>query len=1114
MQILHENSIRRPIITLLAVLATGGVLSGATFTRPSRLHPLRNSAVYSFCQDSTGAVWINTSYGLCRFTGDRHDFPSRALISHKLACNGDDRVYYVAYNGMFCQDIHRTAPTPLRTGDLRIQDGAMRAEADSVWVAADHQLLVSRGDSLWQVAAAADYRFSDLVRRDGGPLVLSDRGGAILTYDAEAGFQEAFRTEEGISTLHFDTQGRLWVGLASDGLLLLDTSFRPVHRWGPADGGPRQEVRSFCETPDGSMLVGAVDGLFAIGANGRCHAAPDGFPEGAPVWNIFRDRDDNIWVGTFYNGVYFLNSDFTPFHRPDGTGVLHQVSALAEDGTGDVWILTDRYGMFRYHPGEGIREIPSGRDIKFQSALYDPVARILWAGTYQGALLSYDPAAGTWHPYAFTDEDGEPFSESVNAILQRDGLLYLGTYHGVYTFDPAVEQTVSRKLFPHERTIYTLRSYGRDSLLVTGFGVFVYDLSTGRLDTLRTSGNCSDGYIRGTDDIYVCETGRGLGRLRSGDARPDYLDDIGLSDPYTSRCCPVSDDLLMVSSRSGVSLVMLDEGTCLNYNADNGLGLTSTRGGCFLRRHDGSVWIGGSDGIAVFDPEAPRRLPSRPRPAFDRIRVNDADRFLPAQLDGLRSLRLEPGDDNFSVDIADFDYSEVHPTAWRYMLKGFDGDWRRFSPETPLTYMNIPPGRYTLLVQYAPDARFEHPGGLSLSIRIPARWFASKVAKGLYLLLAMSIIIVLLYFLYAKMLLAQRLKDEEAEGARRMQLFIGISRQLRTPLSLIMGQLEMFLHRYGATAPGVKYIEHSYVNAKDMSSVISGFVDLENEAEPVLEIHELHAPDQVEEPDDPFRRHDRLLLIVSDNPEMTALLRSVFSSEYDLLSASGVTEGYNLACREQPDIIVCDIIDPSTLEPDLCTRLRQHFETQHIPFVLLTSHASERHHIESVRLGVDAFIVKPFKTELLTTRCRALLENRRILRDKYAMATAVSPRQTAERKDYNFLNAAIGAVERNLYAADLDVGKLCHELNLSKTALNVRLHAVTGLSPRDFIEDIRLRHAAQMLRDSHRPVGEVADLLGFSSPKYFTLRFKKRFGQSPSQYRDAPGSSMPVDRQV
>ncbi|MBR1632934.1 MAG: helix-turn-helix domain-containing protein [Bacteroidales bacterium] len=1090
----------------LFTLATLSLLSlslaeASTYIRPPVFESINSGAAYSVCQDGTGTIWINSSSGLYRYCGTQPRRVSRPLITHGLACNGDRLVYAVSYQSVLRFDVTEDSHSRLSNPGIDYPECVFLAEEDSLLLASDSVLYHSAGDTLLPLAGCPGESFVSMIRSSQGALLLASNSGAIYSYAAGV-FNKEAQLDRTISALYQRPGGNYLVGFATGGFAELSAGFSQVRVWEkkPEKEVPNLKLRSFCSLPDGSVLIGAADGLFRLLPDGECVVETGGVPRGEAVWEVFRDRNGNIWVSTFYNGVYFRNGAYDAFSPLDtGDLSLHQVSAMVEDVRGDVWVFTDNYGMFRLGSDAGQdEEIASGSGIKFQAALYDDKRDGIWAGEFQGHLRYYDIPSSTWEDYYFHDERGVQYEESVQAIVQRDGALLLGTNHGCFVFDPDSETFVSRKLFPYDRPVYSITEYGDSSLVFSSLGVLKYDCRTHSLVSLPVTGHCANAVASG-DTLYVCVTGRGVARLINGE-----LEDVvtsGLSDNSVGRITPLPQGRYLVGNRSGLALIGPGGKVEANYSCADGMGLGSIRGGCFLKRGDGAMWIGGKNGIEIYSTVKSQPAPLPGKPSFDMIFVNNSPRNFGTRLPFLKSVELQPGERNFSVQVEDFDLFAVTPVYWRYRLEDFDEDWTPFDPALPIIYMNVPEGRYRLVAQYSGDPGFANPGEISLRLRLRAPWYATKLAKSAYALAVLLVIVLLLYFLYSRMMLRQRLNYEEEESRRRTRLFVDISRQLRTPLTLILGDLETFFSRYGSSANGMKYIESTYSKAKEMSGIISGYVDLENKYEPVQQPHLLRpaADSPLQEVDlPPSRRHPEQMLIVSDNPEMTAMLRGVLGEEYDILVSSSAAEALSVATSRQPDIIVCDLAPDSSDELGLAAQLRSKYETSHIPFVLITAHASEQRNLESVLSGVDAFIIKPFKTELLVASCRSLLENRRILQEKYALAGG--QQRSSNRKDLNFLNAAIGAVERNLYSEGLNVSRLCSELNMSKTSLTEKLYAATEMSPRDFIEDIRLRHAAQMLLDGTHRVSEIADELGFSSAKYFTIRFKKRFGVPPSSY--------------
>ena len=242
------------------------------------------------------------------------------------------------------------------------------------------------------------------------------------------------------------------------------------------------------------------------------------------------------------------------------------------------------------------------------------------------------------------------------------------------------------------------------------------------------------------------------------------------------------------------------------------------------------------------------------------------------------------------------------------------------------------------------------------------------------------------------------------------------------------------------------------------------------------------------------------MLIIEDDFQMQSLLLSIFEDEYEVTEASDGAEGIEKAQSIQPDIIISDVQMPVMDGLSLCSKLRQDFATCHIPIILLTAHTSVTNNLDGINVGADEFIQKPFSVELLEAKCRTLLENRRLLRQKFSQTIDSVESIVKTDKDADFLNAIIELIDKNILEPEISVPFICEEMHVSKSLLTRKLKGITGYSPRDFIENIRMKHAARLLCDGAHNISDVSYELGFSSPKYFTIRFKKIFGVTPSQY--------------
>jgi DNA-binding response OmpR family regulator len=242
------------------------------------------------------------------------------------------------------------------------------------------------------------------------------------------------------------------------------------------------------------------------------------------------------------------------------------------------------------------------------------------------------------------------------------------------------------------------------------------------------------------------------------------------------------------------------------------------------------------------------------------------------------------------------------------------------------------------------------------------------------------------------------------------------------------------------------------------------------------------------------------MLIVEDDADMRKMLVSIFNNSYGIFEASDGAEGFSLAKSKQPDIIISDVMMPVMDGMSLVAKLRQDFETCHIPVILLTAMSSSDNEIEGINKGADDYIGKPFRVDVLEARCRNLLENRNLLRKKFTKTIASFEGLTKTEKDADFLSRAATVIEENLLSSELGVALLCDKLNISRTILDQKIKGITGMTPRVFIETIRMKQACRLLEAGSGNISEIAYMLGFSSPKYFTIRFKKQFGQTPTEW--------------
>ncbi len=259
------------------------------------------------------------------------------------------------------------------------------------------------------------------------------------------------------------------------------------------------------------------------------------------------------------------------------------------------------------------------------------------------------------------------------------------------------------------------------------------------------------------------------------------------------------------------------------------------------------------------------------------------------------------------------------------------------------------------------------------------------------------------------------------------------------------------------------------------------------------------------------KRHSTIL-VVEDNEELRTLLRTILIEEYLVLEAVNGEEGLRLARDRQPDLIVSDVLMPVMDGWEMVRRLKEDAATAHMQILILSAKASIEDRIEGLELGVDDYLPKPFHASYFLARVHSLLERRRELQQRLlsemvvASDRSVSHSQEVISPEIRFLNQATAVVERHMDNDGWTIEDFASEMCLSHTSLFQKMKSVVGLSPVEFIREVRLKKACSLIREGSHNIATISYMVGFSDPKYFTRVFKKRFGVPPSQYGDTPQS--------
>lgn len=244
-----------------------------------------------------------------------------------------------------------------------------------------------------------------------------------------------------------------------------------------------------------------------------------------------------------------------------------------------------------------------------------------------------------------------------------------------------------------------------------------------------------------------------------------------------------------------------------------------------------------------------------------------------------------------------------------------------------------------------------------------------------------------------------------------------------------------------------------------------------------------------------------ILLMVDDNPDIRSFVKYHFEPEYIVLEARNGREGWEMALESVPDILVADIMMPEMDGNDLCRKIKKDERTSHIPVIMLTALSAREKQMAGIDAGADDYITKPFDITLLKARIDNTLSIRKALRERYSKEFVLKPREIVlTSPDEKFLKRIIGVIEKNIANTELDIDKLALQVGVSRTQLYRKIAALTDMTAKEFVRDIRLKRAAQMLLQNKLTIQEIALEVGFSDISYFRKCFREKFGMSASEY--------------
>ena len=908
----------------------------------------------------------------------------------------------------------------------------------------------------------------------------------------------------------------LWIATYGNGLFRYNPDTRKIVR---QYHFPNDHVIRLGQLNDGKIVVGTHEGLF------RYDKDKDGFSKvGALgdnfVHSIFQDSRDNLWIGTYGSGIWLMDRDLNLIRRintsNEGQGIKsNHITSFLEDSGHRIWITTEGGGLsFTSRDWTtdklGLRNLTKadGLPSNVACAIAEDRDGKLWVSTTHG-LAQLDPETGRFSTSYFEESHVTLNQYSYGAAYTAaNGTVYMGSTDGLIAFSPALlksqaansnllitgitarTQDKVTQLATPGHSYYTSDrikvKYNDISTLEIGFAAPVYSsILTSQYEySLKHRGKTMRGTTSGNSATFTgIEPGRYIFNVGIvGDKRPEAHKalDITVQPPLFQTLAAKALYLLLAVGLLYLAISAFGRRRKLERESQ----IARMENDKQKEIYDAKIKYFTNLTHEIRTPLSLIKMPLDKIIASEGYKESAKEDMLTIQANTSRLLELT----NQLLDLRKMEQKELKLNFTEEDLKAIlhkSCDYftttvqeRHITmninvPEGPVTAMCAPDSIQKILTNLISNAvkygknrinisLSEDKSGGKVIVRVDSNGpiIAEKDREKIF-----------------EPFFQVKMSNDQIAGSKGTGLGLPFARTLAE------------LHN------GRLYLDE---NRKDVNSFVL-VIPKEQAEQAVLkeEGAEKESGDVAFEIDN--TRHT--ILVVEDSSEMRYYLGKELSGEYNTLLASNGEEGLRMVQEQKVDLVISDIMMPVMDGCELCNRIKSDVELCHIPVILLTAAVGVETRIETLRMGADGYIEKPFSIDLLKANIANLFKNKEISFKQFTESPLSHYSSvTAGTVDNEFMEKLHSEVMKHLSEQDLNIEALTTILGTSKSTLYRKIKANTGLNINEYIRLCRLKEAAEMLSSQKYRINEVAYLVGFSSPSYFTTSFQKQFNISPSAF--------------
>ncbi len=1036
---------------------------------------------------------------------------------------------------------------------------------DGLVVYDDHQKTTSFIDDSARNALSNTNVISILQDNEGNVWMGTYYGGLNLWHNRKNSFGQIFYTGyDGtfhgklVHALTPDDESNLWIGTEDGNLNKLNFNDRRAIWYSNKEGFPSNlNIHGLLQEEDVLWIASYNKGLFLYDPDsGKIDKHP-GLPSDQCVC-ILKTDNNSILIGTTY-GLYRYESTTDSFEFIEGPG--HRfIHTLYQDSYGTVWVGT--YGSGIFYSKDGLKSFNSiqpgtgsGLESNYITYFFEDSSHTLWVATEGGGLCRTSMEGDISFTH-ITRNDGLPSNIACAVTQDQKGLLWVSTTKGLATVDPT-KDSVMKVYLDNNGIVGNQFSYG--SCYQFPSGQICFGTTNGMItfnpanlkDPITTAPLYIQDIHTGTNENFnVINTDREAAvtsekiRIRESDAA--YLSISYSALYYSNICTPLYEYTLSSGRRKSIQKV----------STENTIVFTDMNPGHY--RFDVRLLGSGS-------PESHKRLSIVVVPPFHRSvfayivyslilaaiaafflilifkkrKIEETSKL--EQMEALKQKEIYDAKINFFTNITHEIRTPLSLIKMPVEKIIFHKEYTEASRDDIMTIKSNT-NRLLELTNQLLDIRKMEKNQITVNflkedicsvVRKTCEYFA-KAAKEQHISYTVNMpdqpVMMMCSAEIVKKIVSNLLSNAIKYCKNSIELSLTVSETDKNVIIRVTNDGDLIpvnerekiftpfyqIRTVSAQLKGSNGTGLGLPYARTLANLHKGSLVLDPEEkdknsfvlklpldEPSLineqETEKDFDEDNIADTDSDSSKHT--ILIVEDAAEMRRYLCKELSSEYNVFTASNGEEGMKIIKEQKIDLVVTDLMMPVMDGCQLCNFIKNDIEYSHIPVILLTAAVGVETRIETLQVGADGYIEKPFAIELLMANISNLFKNKEIAYRQFAN----SPLSHFNSVSFNnvekaFMDKLHETIMKHMAEQDLGIDTLTQLIGTSKSTLYRKIKANTGLNTNEYIRICRLKKAAEMLSTQEYRVNEVAYLVGFSSPSYFTTSFHKQFNISPSVF--------------